>query len=240
MKKKIWLAAFGTAVLLTACGGQGGQMEETAEIQAGETAGTTETAEATAVETDIKENEAPKEAGEYEKGIVTEDGWESEWLGIRYKAPAGMKMSTEEELNEIMELGREMLSQGDSGVQPADPEVASVLEMMSTDEGGTINVILTAEKLSGELTGQDYAEALMQKLLDVSVAEYQVAGSNEALKLGGLAFHKVTCQADYQGAALYQDYYVTVFGDRAVTIAVTYSEESAETAKTIVDAFDGY
>ena len=241
MKKKVWLAVLGTTAFLTACGGR---KEETAETQTEvtiEEACTDAAAETDAVaEAGAKENVAPGEAGEYTKGLITDDGWESKWLGIRYAAPAGMKMSTEEEVNEIMGLGKEMLFQDDSRFQAAYSEMASLLEMMSTDEAGTVNVILTAEKLPGELTAREYTKILMQNLSEVRSAEYQVTDSDEIIEIGGLDFNKVTYNADYQGAALYQDYYVTVSGDRAVTIAVTYSEESAEAAKAMLEAFGTY
>lgn len=263
MRKKVLFLLLAATVALTACGGKketesvSTEMEAETQAQADVEAETqvqadveaeAEKAEETEVkETEVKEAEKVTEeketeetTGDYEKGIVTEEGWESKWIGLRYTSPEGMKMSTEEELNEVMGLGQEMLSEDYNKLQLMYAEMASVYEMMSTDEAGTTNVIITAEKLPMKFSEQEYVEVLIQNLSAVSSVQYHVISSDEIVTIGGVDFVKLACDANYAGASLYQDYYVTIFGDRAVTIAITYTDVTVETAEAVVNAFSAY
>lgn len=140
MKKKVLALALATAVLLTACGGQ-------------------ETANEAPVEEATEEvvGEAEETASDYTKGISSETGYESEWLGIRFTAPEGAAMLTEEELNEMMGLGQEVLSEDFSDLQLQYAEMSTVSEMMCKAAEGTPNVVMSVEKMMADATAADYA-----------------------------------------------------------------------------------
>ncbi len=243
MKKKVLFMTLAAAVVLTACGGNAesestaveAAVEEEAEVEADvEEADETEEA---AVETE----ETEEAASEFVKGIVTENGWESEYLGLRYTAPEGMAMSTEEELNAMMGLGEEVISEDFSELQLEYAKMSSVYEMMSTDEMGITNVVVTAEKLLvNGMDAEAYADAVRQGLESVSQIDYTISEENEAVTIAGLDFIKVSSVADYSGVSMYQDYYIGIIGDRALSIAVTYVDQSAELAEQVVNAFEAY
>lgn len=261
MKKKVLFMTLAAAVVLTACGGN--TETESADV---ETAVTEETDVETkdeeveepdetdedeaepeeAVEPEEEEKEEAEEAaeeaaGDFVKGTITENGWESEWLGLRYTTPEGMTMSTDEELNEMMGLGEEMLSEDFSELQLEYAKMASVYEMMSVDDLGITNVVVTAEKmLVSSMDAEAYADAIRQGLESVSQIDYTISEENEDVTIGGLDFIKVSSVADYSGVSMYQDYYISIIGDRAVSIAVTYVDQSADLAEQVVNAFEAY
>lgn len=264
MKKKVVVLALAAAMMLSACGGS-----ETAEVEANVEAEVEEAveeveedaeevveeaveeaeevveevAEEAVEETEESVEEAVEEAEEaasdYVKGLSTETGWESEWIGLRFTAPEGMTMSTEEELNETMGLGQEILSEEFTEQQLAYAELATVYEMMCFDEIGT-NVILMAEKLPMTLTAEQYVEILSEQITSVTAVTYEVVSSDEVVTIGGLDFNKLVCVADYDGTALCQDYYVTVIEDRAVALTLTYTDDTADRADTIISGFAAY
>lgn len=259
MKKKVLFLTLAAALMLTACGGdaESTEAETSVEAEAEETeteAEETETEAETEVEAEAEdkaETEAEAEAeteaeaeeavaGEYAKGLVTETGWESEWLGIRYTLPEGMTMSSDEELNEMMGLGQEVLSEDFSELQLKYAEMASVYEMMSKDELGVTNVIVLSEKLPMSLTAEEYVEVLTQQLAQVSTVQYEVTGDTETVTIGATDFVKLSTEADYDGVKMYQEYYVTVRDDRAATITLTYIDQTAETAEAVRNGFGAY
>ena len=258
MKKKVLFMTLAAAVVLTACGGktetESADVEtavtEEADVETeGEEAEEADTADAQeaepeeAVEAEEEETaEAAEEASsDYVKGTVTENGWESEWLGLRFTTPEGMTMSTDEELNEIMGLGEEVLSEDFSELQLEYAKMSSVYEMMSADEPGLTNVMVTAEKmLVSSMDAEAYADAVRQGLESVSQIDYTISEENENVTIGGTDFVKVSAAADYSGVSMYKDYYIGIIGDRAVSIAVTYVDDTADLANQVVNAFEAY
>lgn len=254
MKRKLLLVTLAAAVMLTACGGKEksdstAETTTTTEAEATPEAAAEDTgAETGDTETETEDAAADAEAedtaaaeGEYVKGTSTETGFESEWLGLRYTAPEGMVMSTEEELNEVMGMGQEMLSEDFSELQLEYAKMSSVYEMMSKNEAGTTNIIVTVEKLpSSNFSVEDYAEAIKTNLKAVTTIAYTISDDLETVSVGGSDFTKITAQADYSGVNMHQDYYVRVIGDRAVSMALTYVDETASEAEAIINAFEAY
>lgn len=223
MKKKVLALALATAVLLTACGGQ-------------------ETANEAPVEEATEEvvEEAEETASDYTKGISSETGYESEWLGIRFTAPEGAAMLTEEELNEMMGLGQEVLSEDFSDLQLQYAEMSTVSEMMCTAAEGTPNVVMSVEKMMADATAADYAEVLAQTLGQVTTMTYTIDSSDEVVTIGGKDFVKVAASVEYEGVSMKQNYYVMVQGDRAVSIALTFTPETEDAAEAMMNGFEAY
>lgn len=268
MKKKLAVLVLASAMMLSACGGKEtvaedveAAVEETVE-NAEETVEevvddveetveeVAEDAEAVveevaddaeeAVEEIVEEvEETVEEALDYTKGTLTENGWESEWLGLRFTAPEGMVMSTEEELAETMGIGQEILAQDFTEQQLAYAELATVYEMMCSDAMGS-NVILMAEKLPMTLTADQYIEILANQMTSVTAVQYEVKSDDEVVTIGGIEFNKLACAADYEGVSLCQDYYITIKDNRAVALAVTYTDATADVSESILNGFAAY
>ncbi len=236
MKKKLAVLVLAASMVLCACGAEAEtDAEVSVEVEAEEEA----EAEETEVEEEATEEETEETAG-FVKGSVTETGWESEWIGIRYTCPEGMTMATDEELNEVMGLGQEMLSEDFTEAQLKYAELATVYEMMCSDETGATNIMVSVEKLPMELTADQYIEAVEQQLSAVSAITYETVNNGEVVAIGGVDFTKLECTADYEGVVMHQDYYVTMIEDRAVAAVVTYIDETAAAADAIMNGFAAY
>jgi len=207
---------------------------EDAAAEDGEAAGE----DAEAEDADAAEGSGEAAAGEYAKGTVTETGWESEYFGLRYTAPEGMSMSTEEELDELMGLGQEVLSDDFSELQLKYAELTSVYEMMSVADDQTTNVVVTVEKMAGKMDASQYAEALEQGLSQVSAIQYTLVSDDETVKIGNEDYIKASYEAESSGVSMYQDYYIRVVGDRAIAVTLTYLDESAR--DNVLNAFAAY
>ena len=112
MKKKLFMLLMAMSLVLTACGGNAKEAEaeieelEEALEDAEEALAEAEEALAEAESTEEAETEEAEEVTEdaegFAKGVTTDDGWESKWLGLRYQAPENATMLTEKELDEII------------------------------------------------------------------------------------------------------------------------------------------
>lgn len=263
MKKKLFMLLMAMSLVLTACGGSAEEVEaeveeavedaeealeaaeealaeaeaEAEEAEAEETeAETAEEAEVTEVEEETKESTEAVEG--FAKGAVTADGWESEWLGIRYTVPTGTVMTSEEDLNEMMGLGQEILSEDFSDLQLKYAELNTVYEMMCVSEDQVTNVMVTIEKLPIKMDIDTYIEGFEQTLSQVTTMTYSVVGKDEIITIGDKEFTRVECIADYSGVQIYQDYCLAIVEDRAVSITVTYVDEDA--AENILSGFTAY
>ena len=251
MKRKVLFMTLAMAVVLTACGGNADkEASSNTETNVSEDAGAaddgaaedgaadddTQTADETQAAADeagagAAETEAETEsggddtaaaAGKYVKGTVTETGWESEFFGLRYTAPEGMGMSTEEELNDLMGLGQEVLSEDFSELQLKYAELTSVYEMMSV----------------GKMDAAQYAKAIEQGLSQVTAINYTLISDDETVKIGGADYLKVSYEAESGGVSMYQDYYIAVVDNRAISLTLTYVDESAR--DNVLNAFTAY
>lgn len=256
MKKKLFMLLMAISLVLTACGGKeaAAEVEETledaAEAEVEEAAKEAEEAleeaeaavketEEAVAETESEEAEESTENAEgYAKGVMTADGWESEWLGIRYTAPAGTVMTSEEELNSMMGLGQELLSEDFNELQLKYAELNTVYEMMCASEDQVTNVIVTIEKLPIAMDVDTYISSFENTLSQVTAMTYTIVGKDEVITVGGRDFTRVECVADYNGVEIYQDYCLTIVDDRAVSLTVTYVDEDA--AENILSGFTAY
>lgn len=248
MKKKLLVMSLALSVMLAACGGDANTEETGANTPdtVSEETETNETGAETEAETDETNNDAAGEGeaaeateAEYARGITTETGYESEWIGIRYTAPEGQTMRTDEELNEIMGLGAEVLADDYTEAQLEYAAMSTVYEMMSSNETGSTNLIATVEKLpvSG-YTSEDYMAALVQGLEGVSAMNFTINSSDEVVTIAGAEYLRANISVETDGYTISQDYYVRVIGDRAVSFALTYSEPAE--AEAIMNAFTAY
>ena len=213
------------------------ETEEAAEEVTEETEAEAEETEAEVAEVD-EETEAADETEGFVKGVMTEDGWESEWLGIRYTTPAGITMTSEEDLNEMMGLGQELLSEDFNDLQLKYAELNTVYEMMCISEDQVTNAMVTIEKLPIQMDIDTYIEAFKKTLSQVTTMTYSVVSTDEIITIGDREFTRVECIADYSGVQICQDYCLAIVDDRAVSVTVTYVDEDA--AENVLSGFTAY
>lgn len=265
MKKKLLLLLMVMSVMLIACGEKADEepaavkskearntvettemVEETETEVAIETETATEETEVETVaetemetETSVETEEATEsEEAEFTKGILTETGWESEWLGMRYVTSDGMVMSTEEELNELMGLSKEMLSEDFSELQLKYAELSTVYEMMCTASDQVTNVSVSIENVMVDIDTDTFIDMFKATLSELSAMSMTIVNEGEDVTLAGKEFKKLQCEVDYEGVGILQDYYLAMRDGRAISIVVTYLNE--ETAEELMSGFQAY
>lgn len=248
MQRKHLLLILAMGVILTACGpkaateGNDYRQEITEESEQNgkdeETGLPSEAEFPEASQAEIPEQE--EAASEFSKGIVSESGWESQWLNMRFTAPDGTRMASEEELDELMGISEELLAEDLNDVQIKYAELTSLREMMCYDERTKSNVIVSVDRLPLKMSEEIYAEQLEQSLLAVSAMTYEKAGENEKVEIAGISYLRSGYQVETMGQHLHMDYYIRMIEDRVVSIVLTYRENGEELASSMVSCFEAY
>lgn len=184
--------------------------------------------------TDEEENTDGAEG--YIPGTLTDSSWSSESLGLQFIAPESMVMTTQEELEALMEISTDMYA-GSYDEQVINyAKVNTIYEMMAMDLSGN-NVIITAEKLPlSNMTTQQYVTALKTNMQNIGFdITFSDTYSSEICGTEYLAMDGVLSSS---GATVQQFYFIRKVEDRMVSIAVTAVTEDA--LDTILDGFAAY
>ena len=147
---------------------------------------------------------------------------------------------TEEELNEMMGISQDMLSEDFNDLQLKIAEMNTVQEMMCTAADGIPNVTIAAEKIQSNMTLEEYMEMLKSTLEQVTSMAYTVELTDEVVTIGGKDFTKLSAVAEVDGATLNQDFFAMIQGDRAVSITLTYAEGFEDAADEMLNSFEAY
>lgn len=257
MKKKLLMVILASVMMLSACGQSGAvkilknissaaqeaknAKDEEAEQEEEETdiPGTQESGEPEETQSAKAETGQEKDSDGYERGILTESAWESAFWGLCFAPPEGLSMLGEEELNSMMGLGEEFMSDNFSEKQVEYARMVNVYEMMSSNLTGNANVVVTTEKLLGSgFSADDYLEAMKKTITSVSTITYTILEEGETFQIGEETYGVMKAMGEGNGMVLYQDYYVRIKGNRALAIAVTYTDDTLEYADKIINCFE--
>lgn len=238
-------------MMLAACGKADNNAEPTVAPTA--TQAVEPTTEPTATNTPTPEptetptpepTEAPV-ADSYVKGIITENGFESEWMGLRFTKPATVIMATQEEMDAVMLQGLQMMYGEDAATVLDYAAMTSVNEMQATWLAGSPVVQIVVEKMpSEEWTEMDYLSAIAANLNATSQTSGMVYTIDEniySMELAGQEYFGLATAVDIgAGALIYQDYLVREKDGRMIMIAFSYVEAMEVYLQEAMGAFSVY
>lgn len=226
IKKKYILLSLGIALLFTftACGNSAAKetktdssaLEQISDSQGTDTASGEKEDVVSAANAPMEETSEAitKEISEYVPGTLTETGYESEWLGLRFTAPEGTSMIMQDD---------------------------STYEMFCQNDDQTANIGIIIEDLpAGFQTVAQYVDQFEKEISSDSDISYKVLSDKDEVPLGSYIFRSVSFTATYNGAELYQSYFLRFMGDKIATVFVTYSDASIDTAGELISAFEAY
>nr|WP_300807804.1 hypothetical protein [uncultured Acetatifactor sp.] len=174
----------------------------------------------------------------YVKGVTTDNGWESEYWNLRFTAPEGVFMLSDEGMEALMGIGEDIISENYSEKQREYLEMTSLYEMLGTNAEGDANVAVTVEKLMVRgMDTEDYKKAALLHLRMMQDPVYEILDDSGTAEIAGETFAVVNTRVD-SGGEYYQDYYFRVSGDRALIITITYAEATSEQAAALLGGFD--
>ncbi len=257
MKKKLMMLA-GTlmlAMLLAACGSEEAPAEPTPTAvptaTIAPTATATPTPEPTATSTPTPEPTAtstptpvPAQAGTYEKGIITADGYESKWMDLRFTTQPEMHMMTQEELDAAMKQSMGMVYGEDAEAVLDYTNLTTVSEMLAQSADGA-NVVVQVERLPvlyAAMTEEEYISLALSNLANSAAQPDIITGENyyEA-ELGGATYLGLSTGEDYHtGVIVYQEFLVRKMGERMISVVVSYADDSVEGAQRLLQCFGAY
>lgn len=175
----------------------------------------------------------PRLEDTYVKGTITESGFESEWMNLRFTAQPGVIMRSQKELDEYM---REDEGLAD-GAAINYSEITSVGEMVAYYMSGT-NVIVSVERLPvlhTTTTDQEYLFILVENL--ETMGETEVGESFYTVDIGGEAYTGLSIARNVDRTVYIQEIFVRKQENRMIVIGVTYKESNIEEAENLLQAF---
>ena len=183
---------------------------------------------------DIQQDAAPEST--YAKGTSTENGFQSEWLNLQFTPPAYMVMSSEEELQSIIQYGQNTLQQ----TTPTDENAAlpeTVYEMMAASSAGFPNVSVVVETSPQESSTPDQYFTALKQLLDATQLGYQYEETVTDTAIAGQDFRVLTASLTMNRYQVFQKYCTRKQGDKFVSIILSYTEDTAVQADEVLASF---
>ena len=176
----------------------------------------------------------------YQKGILTETDFASEYLDLRFTLSGdGFVMATEEDMHEMMGLGAEIMDMDSKLLEYA--KLTTVYEMMVSTIDGTTNVMVFSEKLSmRNLTVEQYCAALIAQLEVVPNMDYEVEDEIVSVEVAGQSYEQVTTSTAAYGVTMVQKYLVRKLDDRIVGFIITDATDTQDAQNTLMEGFSKY
>jgi len=189
--------------------------------------------------------EAPAVTDSYVKGIITENGFESEWMGLKFTKPATVIMATQEEMDAVMLQVLQLLYGENAEAMFDYATMASVNEMQATWLAGSPVVQIMVEKLPmAGWTETSYLSAVAANLNATSQTSgliYTIDENLYSLELAGQEFIGMETSVDIgAGNIIYQDYLVKEKDSRMIIIAFSYIEAMESYLQEAIAAFSAY
>ena len=176
--------------------------------------------------------------GGYAIGVMTDDGFESPYLGLRFTAPDGFVMGDEDDINALMGIASDALDIDKALFDYA--ALTSTYEMMVSKPSGMPNAMVMTEKLMlKKMTVEQYLEALKEQFSGVGLG-YEVSEEFESAEIAGQTYTKLTASLEMLGTSMVQYYYVRKQDDRIVAIIVTSEPGGEADVKTLLSGFAAY
>lgn len=248
MKKKLMMLVSVSmlAMLLAACGSAEDVATPTPTVAPTAEATFTPSPEPTATSTptptptpEPTATPVPRVEGSYVKGVLTDTGFESEWMNLRFTLQTGMSMQTQEEMDAAMSQGFEALY----GETINYAEINNVMEMRAYYMSGA-NVSIQVERLPvpySNMSEEDYLTISVDNLRELEVVQELVTDDTTyTVEIGGEQYTGLGIAVDYGTGIYYQELMVRKIENRIITVALTYKESTAEDAERLMNSFGAY
>lgn len=186
----------------------------------------------------------PEVVTTYEKGVLTETGFESEWMNLRFTKPEGIIMVSQEELDTMMEQTAQWMFGEDANEKLDYAALTTVTEMMAKNPEGS-NVIVQVEKLSllyMFMTEEDYIAAVVENLRNTNAGlEVLTDETVYTVEIGGEEYTGLSTAVNYgNDSYVYQEIIVRKKEGRMISLVVSYNDATVENARNLLESFSSY
>ena len=172
-----------------------------------------------------------KKTSNYERGKLTENGFESKFLNIKFTLPKGFVMATEEDMLRMMGIGADI-----TGANKKIIELTTVYEMMASAVTGYPNVIIMVEKpILSNITEEQYIDALKTGLLSVSAMDYEIDDQITSVEIAGNNYKQLS--ANLPSMNIIQNYLIRKQDGRVIAFITTYSKGTEQEFEILMNGF---
>ena len=175
----------------------------------------------------------------YTRGVITDDGFESEFLNLRFTLPAGFHMLSEEDLEDLVEFAGEIIRDNEGRIDFA--EALTVMEMMAVAPMGSPSVGVAVERVPARMTVEAYLESMKEEALEeMSAQGMDITFSDETVtvEFAGETYTQLSATMYMFGMEVNQRYLVRQIGNRMVGLAFSYFPEAEAELQVLIDAFE--
>ncbi|HBT95877.1 MAG TPA: hypothetical protein DEB24_07275 [Coriobacteriia bacterium] len=165
---------------------------------------------------------------------MTDTGYESEWLGLRFTLPEGYVMASEEDAMAAMRAGNESLGADEAAINYA--ELTMVYEMMASAPAGIPNVSVIMQK---NIIALSEATVISTTKTQLEQAGYTVEEKDDT-KIGNEPYATLLATTNISGVAVKQIVYFRVIDTRMVVITLSGTEEGFAEAEALLAGFGPY
>lgn len=183
-----------------------------------------------------------EETTSYEGAAYSGADYVNDWMGIKFTAPAGYAMLTNEEIAELAEVVTDLVSTDLDSSEPEYDGIAteSNLEMMCSSPTGIPNVNVNIITVPPSIALNEYIEAYMSYVWDLSNIDLTTGDTLENVTVAGkefAKFHGTINITSFDNVIKEQDYYFAQNGNRLFVICLTYLKEEADAAAVLMSGF---
>ena len=169
------------------------------------------------------------------RGTSTASGWKSQFIGLQFKPASGMTMATDAEMDEVMDLGSEVMKDNGYGEMIVDYAMLNVVyEMIAKDSSGN-SVLVNVEKMTlSSMTEKDY----------VSIVTTQLSGTGYTfndpyeVSLWGKDFLAVDGTVTMNNVTMTQSYLLLKIQDRMC--CVIFTDVTGDSLESFLSCFSEY
>lgn len=179
-----------------------------------------------------------KASESYQKGILTENGFESKYLDLRFTAYEGCTMPDEEYMLQLADFGMEAVY-SDVDKKTIDYAKANTFyEMMVVGPSQVANIMVMVEKVPITITKvSQYIDILKSGMDDVEELDYLFEDTTSSADLAGKSYTKLSATIS---GVMKQDFYVRKEGVRMISFVVTYTDDLKQEADELLAQFQKY
>ena len=154
------------------------------------------------------------------RGVIDENNvYTSEFAGITFTLPEGLRYADDTEIANMMNVGAELLSENKEDLAEVLEQTA-LYDMVAKDDYYGTSVMVMFEKATLDVSVDYYLNNLKTELEAVTVYDYEVSNEVKTETVGGREYKVLTATVPAYG--LTQKYYVEKKDGYFIDILVTY------------------
>lgn len=239
---KKWGLAIGLLSLMLAFSGCTSNTKTSTQTKESASDTKKESASDTKKETESEKKEEEVKDVEYERGILTDTTYESSFIGIRYNLPENSILSTQEEADELLQFGADLMYDKNNTKQAViDYAMAQVVgEMIVTSADQLSNLVISVEKLPMKnISEAQYLDASTAQILKADM-QYERIGENQTMTIAGQDYLMMTMQTSFTGVTITQQYAVRKIDDRMIVFVITDGGAAEGDIENLMSGFSKY